>query len=192
MARPRLEARLGGALTLLSAPADAATSGAGARYPLVQRDAAGATRAWVLLARGRSEQAARLAADLPRVVDALGLTGRSIEALTLPALARQAQGQRAAALTLTRARALARPEGSVRLRVDHGAPLADLPRAWPRSPHVAQDEAVRDYAASLLRTIESAGGAPSPPHAPTPMHRLPLSSTPVQPLSERELAVPLG
>ena len=54
-------------------------------------------------------------------------TGTVIELLLLQALAHQARGNLAAALApLTRALALAEPEGYVRIFVDEGAPMAIL------------------------------------------------------------------
>ncbi len=69
----------------------------------------------------------RLLARLLPAAEAGGRMGSVIEILLLQALAHQARGDIPAALApLTRALALAEPEGYVRTFVDEGAPMADL------------------------------------------------------------------
>lgn len=98
--------------------------------------------------------------------------GSVIEILLVQALALQAQGEGAAALTpLARALTLAEPEGYIRIFVDEGPPMATLLRA------AAKDGVAPDY----VRRLQMALGEP---HGKTPVNqRL------IEPLSERELDV---
>ena len=98
--------------------------------------------------------------------------GSVIEILLVQALALQAQGEGAAALTpLARALTLAEPEGYIRIFVDEGPPMATLLRA------AAKDGVAPDY----VRRLQMALGEP---HGETPVNqRL------IEPLSERELDV---
>jgi LuxR family maltose regulon positive regulatory protein len=139
------------------------------RHPFVQRDAAGPARIRVLLAEGRPDEAARLAAHLLRPAEAAGLTGRVIELLALQALARHAQRRPTEAVTtLAHALALAEPEGYARLFLDEGPPMASLlvhtTTALPSGRLAATAAPSAGYVASLLDAFEAGrrgGGADS-------------------------------
>jgi LuxR family maltose regulon positive regulatory protein len=146
------------------------------------------TLARVLLASAQRDPAG------PSTGEALGLlqrlleaaeagerTGSVIEILVLLALAHQAQGDIAAALTaLTRALRLAEREGYVRLFADEGLPMMHLLR------EAAARGILPDYTGTLLVAcgVEEQAGAGMPPLSSSPASQ-PL----IEPLSQRELAV---
>ncbi|NTU80723.1 MAG: helix-turn-helix transcriptional regulator, partial [Chloroflexales bacterium] len=149
----------------------------------------------LLIARGRTstpEQipvALQLLERLRAAAEAGGRTGSMIEILSLEALARQAGGDAPAARdTLTRALALAEPEGYVRLFVDEGAPMAALlethaaMHAGDGAPH--QHYANRLLAAFAERMKEEGEGMMPDLH---PSSLLPHPS--IEPLSARELEI---
>jgi LuxR family maltose regulon positive regulatory protein len=131
----------------------------------------------VLIAKGNRtarDQALALLAHLLETAQAEGRAGVVIEALTLQALARQAQGQRAEALVLLeRALRLAEPEDYVRL-------FADLGLAMGRLLQAARARGVMpDYVEKLL----AAFGPETPLPSGASVAALP------EPLTERELEV---
>jgi LuxR family maltose regulon positive regulatory protein len=140
------------------------------------------TSARLLHARGRYDEALRLLDGLQEAAETAGRTSDLIETLALRALALWARGEKERAVgTLTRALALAEPEGYVRTFVDEGAPMADLLSAVleaRRGGHLdAAGRVSTPYLVKLLAALaQEAGG-------PTAAGRLP------EPLRERELEV---
>lgn len=139
------------------------------------------TSARVLHARGRHREALRLLEGLREAAEADGRTRSLVEILSLEALALWASNERAPAVeALTKALALAAPEGYVRTFVDEGQPMATIlievretrrgeGSDPPISPH---------YLAKLLTVLErDAGGG-----------ELSASGLP-ESLTERELEV---
>ncbi len=81
----------------------------------------------VLVTRGTHDEALRLLAGLREAAEAAGRTGSVIEILALEALALQAGGEKARAVsTLAQALSLAEPEGYVRTFTDEGPPMGAL------------------------------------------------------------------
>jgi LuxR family maltose regulon positive regulatory protein len=133
----------------------------------------------VLLARYRAERADTTFHDATRLLERLlpaaedgARRGSVIEVLVLQALAHQARRDVPAALApLRRALTLAEPEGSVRVFVDEGAPMAALLRA------LGGQGGAPSQVRQLLAVLEEPGGkAPGRPGL-------------VDPLSARELDV---
>ncbi|MBP7693554.1 MAG: hypothetical protein KA764_16650 [Anaerolineales bacterium] len=119
----------------------------------------------LLLAQGRLPEAAGLAERLLRSATALGLTGNGLESRLLQALTFQAAGDTTQALSaLSRALALAEPEGVVRLFVDEGEPMRKL----------LQVAAARGLTFSYVTQLLAAFDPPAPTPGPG-----------AQPLSER-------
>jgi LuxR family maltose regulon positive regulatory protein len=108
--------------------------------------------------------------------EAAGATGYVIEALISRALILEEKGETEQAQTaLERALVLAKPEGYVRVFVDHGARIREpLRRAIAR-------EIAADYASELLAVLREETTEEAPADAPT--------AALVDPLSERELEV---
>jgi LuxR family transcriptional regulator, maltose regulon positive regulatory protein len=138
----------------------------------------------VLLAgeAGKPDQARMLLERLLAAAEAAGRTGSVIEILTLQALALWAKNRKELAVnTLTRALALAEPEGYVRTFVDEGAAMGDLLSATlearQRGHLDAADRVSTRYLAKLLAALAQEAAAPGADE------RLP------EPLSERELEV---
>jgi LuxR family maltose regulon positive regulatory protein len=130
------------------------------------------TLARALLAAGDVGDATGLLDRLLGAADAGHRTGTVIEVLVLQALADQVRGDvRAALESLTRALALAEPEGYVRMFVAEGAPMAVLLEA------AARHGIAQEYVGRLLTQL----GAPE--------RRTPHRRGPVDPLSQRELDV---
>jgi LuxR family maltose regulon positive regulatory protein len=137
------------------------------------------TLARVLLARYTSERRDRsireamgLLERLLQEAEAGERTGSVIEILVLQALAHQAQGDIPAALApLSRALALAEPEGYIRIFVDEGSPMAHLLEA------VVKHEIAPHYVRQLLTAFGSVS------------ERTPVTQVLIEPLSERELEV---
>jgi LuxR family maltose regulon positive regulatory protein len=116
----------------------------------------------------RDERAVGLLERLRDAAEAGGRTGTVIAVLVLLALARDADGDRAAAVdAVRRAVALAGPEGYVRVFADEGPPMATLLR-----------EAGEDQAYVRRLRAAAAGRTARPP-----------SSGLIEPLSARELDV---
>jgi LuxR family maltose regulon positive regulatory protein len=139
------------------------------------RQIQGATRVRVLLAQGKPALALETLNVLLQAAEATGQTGNVIEALALRALALDAQGQSSAAMkALRRTLALAGPEGYVRTFVDEGEPMAELLRQ-ARARGVA-----REYVSRLLAAFRGTTAERS---------LVPGSSSPLEPLSPRELEV---
>lgn len=133
----------------------------------------------ILIAQGRLDEAARLLQRLLEATETGGRTCRAIEILMLQALAFQAGGDTARAMTtLERALILAEPVGFIRIFVDEGPPMARLLyEAATRG--IAPDYARRLLAIFPVAEPEQTG--PSKTQAPKPEL--------IEPLSERELEV---
>jgi LuxR family maltose regulon positive regulatory protein len=138
-----------------------------------------ATLARLLLAQGTRDHADdRIAAAIElteRLLTAAGDGGRNgsaIDILVVQALARHARGDSAGALTLlSRAVALAEPEGYVRVFIDEGPPMAALLRL------AAKDRTAPGYVRRLLGAVVTVEGRAS------------VGQPLIEPLSERELEV---
>lgn len=150
------------------------------------------TLARMYLAQYQRDQAAAalsaatsLLARLLQAAEAGGRMGSVIEILGLQALARQMQGNSAAALLLLeRALTLAEPEGYVRIFVDEGLPMAQLLRAVAASK--GQPAIMPAYISKLL----AAFGVAQPPNTvPAPLPPTPAPQPLIEPLSQRELEV---
>jgi LuxR family maltose regulon positive regulatory protein len=136
------------------------------------------TLARLLIARGERDEALQF---LERLREAPGTTGSAIEILALQALALQANGEKAQAIsTLARSLSLAEPEGYVRTFVDEGPPMAKLlSRVLEEQQKGHLIESVpTHYLRKLLAALEQDASGTAPPGAELP-----------EPLSERELEV---
>jgi LuxR family maltose regulon positive regulatory protein len=138
-------------------------------------------RARLTVARGEHEEALRLLEKLRQSSEAAGRTGKLIEILTLQALALWERSRRERALgTLTRALALAEPEGYVRTFVDEGAKVGELLSTALEARQRGHLDATRipaRYLAKLLAVLAQESAAPA------------LGDRLSEPLSERELEV---
>jgi LuxR family maltose regulon positive regulatory protein len=159
--------------------------------PAFAREAEGLTRARLHLARGSPGDALRLLADLAADAATAGRAGSLVEIHLLQALAREAAGDRRAALdALEHALLLGAPGGYVRVFADEGERVALLLR------EVAPTSAAAAHARRVLAaspTTESARVAAPPA---TDMKLGPLHAsvaeerdTPIEPLSAREIEV---
>jgi LuxR family maltose regulon positive regulatory protein len=162
----------------------------------------------ILIAQEREDEATELLRPLLEAAEAGDRTTKVIEILNLQALAFQARGDSARALSaLERALTLAEPEGFIRAFADEGPPMAQL-LYW-----AATRGGVPDYAARLLAAFEGAMKDQEPalsqpkgrktreqvpsfhPSTGSEQAVQPASPTPsraeamVEPLSERELEV---
>jgi LuxR family maltose regulon positive regulatory protein len=158
------------------------------------------TLARALLALGRTDAAGRLLARLLEAVEGDGRLGRGIEILVLQALTHRAQGDQEQALTaLTRAVALAEPEGYVRTFLDEGESLRSLlsdlsARLAGRIGRAGDPDPRRllAYAGDLLAAFAATEPEVSPARgadqAREERAREPGAGL-VEPLSERELEV---
>jgi LuxR family maltose regulon positive regulatory protein len=127
------------------------------------------TLAGIVLAQGRTDDAARLLHRLLTAAEAGERTGSVIEILVLQALTHHARGDAPAALAaLERALTLAEPEGYVRVFAGAGAPMRSLLKA------VAKRRASWTY---VRRLVDACGEGP------------PVTQGLVDPLSDRELQV---
>jgi LuxR family maltose regulon positive regulatory protein len=162
-------------------------------HPIQERGYIALARA--LLALGQAGAAGHLLARLLEAIEAERLSGSGIEILILQALTHQAQGDQDGALTvLTRAMALAEPEGYMRTFLDEGRPLQSL--LVDLRGHVAgQVGAGGDpdsgrllaYTGKLLAAFATAeSGATPGTGADRALRR---DAALVEPLSERELEV---
>jgi LuxR family maltose regulon positive regulatory protein len=133
------------------------------------------------------DEAKQWLANLLQLAEAQGRTGSVLELLMLQAEALHASGEVNQAIErLSRALALAEPEGYIRLFVDEGVPMARLLVLMRRRPPDDQPGAT-DYREKLLALLGRVHSeeVPHPPAAfPQPTVQ-PLS----EPLSERELEV---
>src|SRR5205085_2389445 len=117
----------------------------------------------VLIRQRQLEPARQWLARLLQLAEAQGRTGSVIEIVMLQAEACQASGDRPAATDrLTRALALAEPQGYVRLFVDEGAPMAHLLQQLPSRPGQPQPSQ-SSYRAQLLALLSM------PPDEKTPL-----------------------
>ncbi len=140
------------------------------------------TSARLLHARGRHHGALVLLEKLREAAEEAGRTGDLIEILALRALALWARNEKERAVnTLTRALALAEPEGYVRAFVDEGpemgALLSATLEARQRRRRDAAGRVSAQYLAKLLAALAQEAAAPAADER--------LS----EPLSERELEV---
>jgi LuxR family maltose regulon positive regulatory protein len=153
------------------------------------REAAQLTLARVRIAAGQVEAVVPLLGRLLADAEAKARMHSVIEILTLQALACNVRNQRDDALgALERALILAEPEGYVRSFVDEGAPLAALLRA------AAVCSSAPAYVARLLAAFPSSElrvlcDELDIDQAPTQNAKLRTQNVPVEPLSERQLAV---
>jgi LuxR family maltose regulon positive regulatory protein len=133
----------------------------------------------VLIAQGRLDGAATLLRRLLEAAETGGHTSRAIEILLLQALALQAGGDTAGAMTtLERALRLAEPRGFVRAFVDEGPPMARL----------LHEAAARGIAPEYARRLLAAFLVAQPEQADRPTTQAPEAEM-VEPLSKRELEV---
>ena len=135
-----------------------------------------------LLAEGKPVPALRLLERLRKEAEAAGRTGDLIEILVLQARALWAGNRKErAANTLTRALALAEPEGYVRTFVDEGTAISDLLSATLEARQSgrldAPGRASTQYIAKLLAALAQEAEVPG---ADEPL---------AEPLSERELEI---
>lgn len=93
-----------------------------------RREAEHISLARVLLAAGRLSEAATLLARLATAAEHGGRQGRLLETLVLQAHAQAAADPHAALAALSRALAIAAPEGYIRVFLEEGAPVLDLLR----------------------------------------------------------------
>jgi len=139
----------------------------------------------VRLALEQSDAAMQVLNHALEIARSQGLTGVTIEALALQALAYHAQGATDRALAaLAEALSLAEPEGYVRVFADEGATMAALLRA-AASPDTAATHSVNaEYVRKLLAAFDAPkhGGIEA---IPSSLHTQPL----IEPLSEREIEV---
>jgi LuxR family maltose regulon positive regulatory protein len=138
-------------------------------------------RARLTVARGEHDEALRLLEELHQSSEAAGRTGKQIEILTLQALTLWERSKREQAVgALTRALALAEPEGYVRTFVDEGAAMGDLLSTALEARQRGRLDATRipaRYLAKLLAILAQESAAPA------------LGDRLSEPLSERELEV---
>jgi LuxR family maltose regulon positive regulatory protein len=126
-----------------------------------------------LIAQDQLDEALGLLASLLRAAQAAGRTAHVIKIRALEALAFQAQGDDARALSaLQQALSLAEPEGYVRTFIDEGKPLARLLR------RALIEGVAPGYAGRLLAALGDSLGAASP-----------AAQVLVDPLTERETEV---
>ena len=146
------------------------------------RDVEHLTSARLLHARGRYDEALGLLGELGESAETTGRTGDLIEVLALQALALWAKNEKERAVgTLTRALALAEPEGYVRAFVDEGEAMVDLLSATleirQRGRLDAANRVPARYLAKLLAALAQEAATPRADQ------RIP------EPPSERELEV---
>ncbi len=136
----------------------------------------------VLLAQDKPDQALRLLERLREEAEVASRAGSVIEILALQALALWARGKKERAVgTLTRALALAEPEGFVRTFADEGPAMGDLLSAALEARQRGHlDAANRVPALYIAKLLAALAQEATTPRADA---RLP------EPLSERELDV---
>ncbi|MEA3376008.1 MAG: LuxR C-terminal-related transcriptional regulator [Chloroflexota bacterium] len=133
----------------------------------------------ILIAQGRLDEAAGLLQRLLKATEAGGRTSRVIQILMLQALAFQAEGDTAQAMTaLEKAVSLAEPGGFIRVFVDEGPPMAQL----------LYEALTRGIAPQYTRRLLATFPAAEPEQAGPPKTHVPQSEL-IEPLSGRELEV---
>ncbi len=139
----------------------------------------------VLITQRRLDEAKQWLANLLQLAEAQGRTGSVIEILMLQAEALQASGEVNQALErLSRALALAEPEGYIRLFVDEGTPMAQM---LVQLRHRPDQPGSPEYREKLLTLLGKAHDKDVPrPSAAIPR---PIFPPLKEPLSERELEV---
>jgi LuxR family maltose regulon positive regulatory protein len=163
-----------------------------AQMPYYMREYHDLTMARAYLAQRRPAEALRLLAALLQPIEMFRRTAALIEASLLQALAYRLQGDLAQAVTtLTRALALAEPEGYTRLFVDEGELMADLLRQVQAAE---RDEGMKEYIGHLLAAFfggsaDSADGNGEKTPARAGEEASPSSPPDLSLLSERELDV---
>jgi LuxR family maltose regulon positive regulatory protein len=138
----------------------------------------------VLIAQRRLDEAKQWLATLLQLAEAQGRTGSVIEILILQAEGLYASGEMKQAIErLSRALALAEPEGYIRLFVDEGVPMAHLLEQMRRAR--ADQPGSTRYREHLLAELHRAG------HATDSTVAVPSSGMDLfgEALSERELEV---
>jgi LuxR family maltose regulon positive regulatory protein len=158
--------------------------------PAYIREAEVLTRVRVLIRQGRADAALHLLAELQAAPTTLG--GTLLETLVLETLVRQAAGDRdGALLALERALLLGGPQGSVRVFVDEGEPMAGVLQ------DIAPNSRVASYAHRVLDAFRGVApkreaGSPTDVLEPTNSASQPDTPEPsdvLEALSQRELAV---
>src|ERR671921_1641466 len=145
------------------------------------RESAQIARARLTVARGEHEEALRLLEGLRQSTEAAGRTGKLIELLTLQAVALWERNRREQAVgSLTRALALAEPEGYVRTFVDEGATVGELLSAILEARQRGHPDATRTPARYLTKLLAIHAQESATPGAGERLS---------EPLSERELEV---
>ena len=157
-------------------------AGAPAVSVSIVREAAQIARARLTVAQGEHDEALRLLEELRQSAEAARRTGKLIEILTLQALALWERNKREQAVgILTRALALAEPEGYVRTFVDEGAVMGDLLSATLEARQRGYPDAATRiparYLAKLLAILAQESAAPG------------AGEWLSEPLSKRELEV---
>jgi LuxR family maltose regulon positive regulatory protein len=118
------------------------------------RETAQIARARLTVTRGEHDEALRLLEELRQSAEAAGRTGKLIEILTLQAVALWERSKREQAVgTLTRALALAEPEGYVRTFVDEGATVGELLSAILEARQRGHPDATRIPARYLAKVL---------------------------------------
>ncbi len=144
----------------------------------------------IQLARGDTDAARALLADLLALAERSGRVHSQVEALILESLVRQAQGDPAGALaTLRAALPLAEPGGFVRTFVDAGPEIGELIRQAtsadaPGAPAAISPGISPEYA---RRLADAFGTAPPSPAGAAPV--APAAQGLAESLSEREIEV---
>ena len=149
------------------------------------------TLAQVCLAQGQLNDAEQLLDCLLRLAKCSGQTGSLLQILVLQALTRQALGDPVTAFaTLRRALQLAKPEGYVRLFLDHGQPMAEL-LLWGMARQEWVGASLTTYVNHLLQHFGIIAGASSAPQPAAPSSPVSFAAgdSLVEQLSERELEV---
>ncbi len=139
----------------------------------------------VLIMQRRLDEPKQWLENLLQLAEVQGRTGSVIEILMLQAEVLQASGEVNQAIErLSRALALAEPEGYIRLFVDEGTPMAQLLIQMRRRPN---QPGPTDYREKLLAELARAHDK-DVPHPSAAMPR-PIVQPLREPLSERELEV---
>lgn len=150
----------------------------GQRGALIFREQEQMILARVLVAQQSWEELLPLLARMAGEAEAGGRFGRLIAILVFRAVARQAQGDTAGAMTaLERALALGEPQDYARVFVEQGAPMAAL----------LQQAAAYGIAPAYVSRLLAAFEAEGKESVPVPL--LPIPSPLVEPLTPRELEV---
>jgi LuxR family transcriptional regulator, maltose regulon positive regulatory protein len=139
------------------------------------------------LAQGKPDDARRITSQLASEAKAGERTATLIEALTLQACALHAQGEVETALVvLTKALALAEPEGYVRVFVDEGDVMEQLLAAVASQLAKDSDNEAFPSKAYVAELLAAFPGRPLSPLAPVPPDQ---ATGLVEPLTPRELEV---